>query len=77
MNKFKKIFDFLDLYGGTSFIANAKKNNYDKERYNNITNLKTTSYDEVWKNLFSQVSPYLKDRENKQMYKIQSWQNSG
>ncbi|UPA29938.1 hypothetical protein L0P85_15340 [Terrisporobacter glycolicus] len=77
MNKFKKIFDFLHLYGGTSFISDANKSNYDKERYNNIINLKTTAYDEVWKNLFSQISPYLKDRENKQMYKIQRWQNSG
>lgn len=77
MNKFKGVFQFLDLYGGTSFIADANKNNYDKERYNNITNLKITAYDEVWKNLFSQISPYLKDRENKQMYKIQSWQNRG
>lgn len=77
MNKFKEVFQFLGLYGGTSFIADANKNNYDKERYNNITNLKITAYDEVWKNLFSQISPYLKDRENKQMYKIQSWQNRG
>lgn len=77
MNKFKEVFQFLGLYGGTSFIADANKNNYDKERYNNITNLKITAYDEVWKNLFSQISPYLKDRENKQMYKIQSWQNGG
>lgn len=77
MNKFKEVFQFLDLYGGTSFIADANKSNYDKERYNNITNLKITAYDEVWKNLFSQISPYLKDRENKQIYKIQSWQNSG
>ncbi|WP_343344314.1 AAA family ATPase [Terrisporobacter petrolearius] len=77
MNKLKEVFQFLDLYGGTSFIADANKNNYDKERYNNITSLKITAYDEVWKNLFSQISPYLKDRENKQMYKIQSWQNSG
>ncbi|HBI90954.1 MAG TPA: hypothetical protein DDY58_00115, partial [Terrisporobacter glycolicus] len=43
----------------------------------NITDLKTAAYDEVWKNLFSQISPYLKDRENKQIYKIQSWKNSG
>lgn len=77
MNKFKEVFQFLGLYGGTSFIADENKNNYDKERYNNITNLKITAYDEAWKNLFSQISPYLKDRENKQMYKIQSWQNRG
>lgn len=77
MNKFKEVFHFLDLYGGTSFIADANKSNYDKERYNNITNLKITAYDEVWENLLLQILPYLKDRENKQMYKIQSWQNSG
>ncbi|WP_434797359.1 hypothetical protein [Terrisporobacter vanillatitrophus] len=51
MNKFKEVFQFLGLYGGTSFIADANKNNYDKERYNNITNLKITAYDEVWKNI--------------------------
>ena len=46
MNKFKEVFQFLDQYGGTSFIADENKNNYDEERYNNITNLKAIAYDE-------------------------------
>lgn len=75
MNKFKEVFQFLDQYGGTSFIADENKNNYDEERYNNITNLKAIAYDECWKNLFSQISPYLKDRDKKQLYKIQNWKN--
>lgn len=75
MNTFKEVFQFLDQYGGTSFIADENKNNYDEERYNNITNLKVIAYDECWKNLFSQISPYLKDRDKKQLYKIQSWKN--
>lgn len=75
MNKFKEVFQFLDQYGGTSFISDENKKNYDEERYNNITNLKVTAYDECWKSLFSQISPYLKDRDKKQLYKIQSWKN--
>ena len=75
MNKFKEVFQFLAQYGGTGFISDAKKKNYDEERYNNITNLKVIAYDECWKNLFSQISPYLKDRDKKQLYKIQSWKN--
>ena len=75
MNKFKEVFQFLGKYGGTSFIADENKNNYDEERYNKITNLKVIAYDECWKNLFSQISPYLKDRDKKQLYKIQSWKN--
>lgn len=75
MNKFKEVFQFLVQYGGTGFISDAKKKNYDEERYNNITNLKVIAYDECWKNLFSQISPYLKDRDKKQLYKIQSWKN--
>lgn len=75
MNKFKEVFQFLDQYGGTSFIADENKNNYDEERYNNITNLKAIAYDELWKSLFSQISPYLKDRDKKQLYKIQNWKN--
>ena len=75
MNKFKEVFQFLGKYGGTSFIADENKNNYDEERYNKITNLKVIAYDECWKNLFSQISPYLKDRYKKQLYKIQSWKN--
>lgn len=75
MNKFKEVFQFLDQYGGTSFIADENKNNYDEERYNNITNLKAIAYDEFWKSLFSQISPYLKDRDKKQLYKIQNWKN--
>ncbi|MFR2317470.1 McrB family protein [Terrisporobacter sp.] len=77
MSNFKDVFRFLDLYGGTSFIADVNKNNYDEERYKNITNLKVLAYDEVWKNLFLQISPYLKDKDKKQVYKIQNWQNSG
>ena len=77
MSNFKDVFRFLDLYGGTSFIADVNKNNYDEERYKNITNLKVLAYDKVWKNLFSQISPYLKDKDKKQVYKIQNWQNSG
>lgn len=75
MNKFKEVFQFLGKYGGTSFIADENKNNYDEERYNKITNLKVIAYDEFWKNLFSQISPYLKDKDKKQLYKIQSWKN--
>ncbi len=75
MNKFKEVFQFLGKYGGTSFISDENKNNYDEERYNKITNLKVIAYDECWKNLFSQISPYLKDRDKKQLYKIQSWKN--
>lgn len=40
LNKFKEVFQFLAQYGGTGFISDAKKKNYDEERYNNITNLK-------------------------------------
>lgn len=75
MNKFKEVFQFLGKYGGTSFISDENKNNYDEERYNKITNLKVIAYDECWKNLFSQISPYLKDKDKKQLYKIQSWKN--
>lgn len=75
MNKFKEVFQFLGKYGGTSFISDENKNNYDEERYNKITNLKVIAYDECWKSLFSQISPYLKDKEKKQLYKIQSWKN--
>ena len=77
MSKFKEVFQFLDEYGGTRFIADKNKRNYDEERYKNINNLKVEVYDEFWKKLFSQISPYLKDKEQKQLYKIQSWQNSG
>ena len=77
LNKFKEVFQFLDEYGGTSFIADANKENYNEERYKNITNLKMKSYDEVWKNLFSEIKPYINDKDKKQQYRIQKWQNSG
>ena len=77
MNNFKEVFKFLEEYGGTSFIADVNKESYNEERYKNITNLKIKAYDEFWKNLFSQVLPYLKDKNKKQLYKIQGWQNSG
>lgn len=77
MNKFKEVFEFLQQYGKTSFIADPNKPNYNKELYNNMISLKKIAYDEVWKNIFSKTEPYLKDKDKKQQYKIQSWQNSG
>lgn len=77
MNKFKEVFRFLDEYGGTSFIADINKENYNKERYRNITDLKTKAYDEFWKKLFSNLEQYINDKDKKQQYRIQQWQNSG
>ncbi|KHS56709.1 hypothetical protein QX51_12055 [Terrisporobacter othiniensis] len=43
MNKFKEVFQFLEQYGGTSFIADKNKENYNEERYKNINNLKVAN----------------------------------
>ena len=77
MSNLKDVFKFLDLYGGISFIGDRNKNNYDEEKHHKIINLKELSYDEIWKNLFSQILPYLKDKDKKEVYKTQQWQNSG
>lgn len=77
MSSFKVIFQFLEIYGGTKFISDSNKTNYNEEKYRDITNLKVSAYDEFWKEIFSQISPYLKDRESKQIYKIQNWQDNG
>ena len=77
MSSFKNIFQFLEIYGGTKFISDLNKSNYNEEKYRDITNLKIAAYDEFWKEIFSQISPYLKDRESKQIYKIQNWQDNG
>ena len=77
LDKFNEVFQFLDEYGGTSFIADINKENYDEERYKNIINLKTKAYDEFWKKIFFKIEPYLKDKNKKQLDKIQNWQNSG
>ena len=76
MSSFKEIFKFLELYGGTKLISDSNKSNYNEEKYRDITNLKIVAYDEFWKDVFSQISPYLKDRESKQIYKIQNWEDS-
>ena len=55
MDKFNEVFQFLDEYGGTSFIADINKENYDEERYKNIINLKTKAYDEFWKKIFFKI----------------------
>lgn len=75
MNKFKEVFQFLEEYGGSNFILNT--NNDNEERYNKIISLKDIAYESFWRDLFSQILPYLKDRQEKQLYKIGDYQNTG